>query len=234
MRALLFTGGIFHDFDRMAAAAAGILSTTGLAVEIVTQPSELVAGLARGRADLVVVQGLRWRMLGNEKYDPFRAEWGYAVGADLKDALTGHAAHGGGILSLHTGCISFDDWPGWHDLIGGGWVWGQSFHVPGVEPVHVHTVKEHAVTAGVKPFTVTDEHYRALAIDPQAVVLAEGTASAGDSYPVAWALGRAGEHGRSVTITTGHDVASITEPNHARLLRQAAQWAMGCDKGKAA
>lgn len=234
MRALLFTGGIFHDFDRMAAAVAGILATTGMSVEIVTQPADLVAGLARGPADLVVVQGLRWRMLGNEKYDPYRDEWAYSTGPDLVAALTAHAAHGGGLLCLHTGCISFDDWSGWRDLIGGGWVWGQSFHVPGLEAVHVRTVKEHVVTAGVKPFTVTDEHYRALTIDPQSVVLAEATAGAGDSYPVAWALGRGGRHGRAVTITTGHDVASITQPDHARLLRQAAQWAVGCDRGASA
>ena len=224
MRAILFSGGIYHDFDTMAAATAGILSSAGMTVEIVAQPGGLVAALMRQPADLLVVQALRWRMLGNDKYAPFRDEWAYETGADLIAAVTAHVASGGGVLSLHTGCICFDDWPGWHTILGGGWVWGESFHAPGLEPVSVTPLPGHPVTEGIGPFTATDEHYRNLAFDPRSIVLAEGIAAAGIIHPVAWASG--GEcAGRAVTITTGHDLASLTAPGQARLIRQAAHWA---------
>lgn len=227
MRAILLTGGIYHDFDRMSAATAGILASAGMTVDVVGHPAEAAAALDRTPADLLVVQALRWRMLGNDKYEPFRAEWAYETGEDLIAALTAHLAHGGGVLSLHTGCICFDDWRGWHAILGGGWVWGKSYHAPGLEPVHVKPVADHPVTKGVKPFTVTDEHYRDLALHSGSVVLAEGTTAAGVSHPVAWARSGGGFSGRAVTVTTGHDLASLTEPSQARLIQQAALWAAG-------
>ncbi len=228
MRAILLSGGIYHDFPVMSAAVAGILASAGMRVEIVGTPADLAAALGRP-ADLVVVQALRWRMLGNPKYEPFRAEWAYETGPDLIAALDAHAGRGGGIMALHTGCICFDDWPGWHDLLGGGWVWGQSFHAPGLEEVQV-TPLPHPVTAGIPAFTVADEHYRDLALHPGAQVLAEGRAAAGVSHPVAWA--HQGK-GRAVTITTGHDLASLTEPAQARLIRQGALWAARPNGGTA-
>ena len=234
MHAILLSGGIYHDFDRMAAATAGILSSAGLRVEVVGSPAELVTSLQEGPADLVVVQALRFRMLGNEKYAPFRAEWAYETGADLRDALTGHAARGGGILALHTGCICFDDWPGWHDLLGGGWVWGQSFHAPGLEDVRVTTVEDHPATDGVTSFNVRDEHYRDLARHSGARVLAEGITSTGIAHPVAWVRDEEGFPGRALTLTTGHDLASLTEPGQARLIRQGALWAANTNERTAA
>lgn len=224
MRAIIFTGGIYHDFEKMSAATAGILATVGMAVEIVTQPVEMVAAL-RQPADLLVIQGLRWRMLGNDKYEPYRAEWAYETGDDLKAALTTHVTDGGGIISLHTGCICFDDWSGWHDILGGGWVWGNSFHAPGLESVRVTPVADHPVTQGIATFTVSDEHYRNLSLHPDAIILAEGVAAAGVAHPVAWARAGGEFAGRAVTLTTGHDLASLTVPGQARLIQQAALWA---------
>ena len=221
MRAVLLTGGIYHDFDQMSAAVAGILGSAGFATEIVTSPAALVKAL-EAPATIVVVQGLRFRMLGNEKYAPFRAEWAYETGADLIAALEGHAARGGGLMALHTGCISFDDWQGWHRLLGGGWVWGQSFHAPGLEPVEVRPIAHHPVTEGIAPFTVTDEHYRKLAISEAALPLMEGKTAEGETHPVAWAVTKPS---RAFTLTLGHDLASITHPQQARLIRQAALWA---------
>jgi type 1 glutamine amidotransferase len=230
MRAVLLSGGIYHEFDRMSAATAGILATAGLTTEIVGSPGDLVAALARETADLVVVQALRFQMLGNDKYEPFRAEWAYRTEPDLIAALTGHVEGGGGLMSLHTGCICFDDWSGWHDLLGGGWAWGKSFHAPGLEEVQVARFAAHPVTEGVSAFTVTDEHYRDLALQPHALVLAEGQAAAGVVHPVCWAR-EAGFAGRAVTLTTGHDLKSLTEPAQARLIRQGALWAARENRG---
>lgn len=230
MRAILLSGGIYHDFDRMAAATAGILATAGLTTDIVASPAELIQALEQGPAALVVVQALRWQMLGNDKYEPFRTQWAYQTGPDLITALTGHVASGGGVMALHTGCICFDDWRGWQELLGGGWVWGQSYHAPGLEAVQVAKFAAHPATDGVSPFTVIDEHYRDLALGPDAIVLAQGRTAAGIDHPVAWTR-EAGFAGRSFTLTTGHDLTSLTEPAQARLIRQGALWAARTNRG---
>jgi type 1 glutamine amidotransferase len=230
LRAVLLSGGIYHDFERMSAATAGVLATADMAVEIVHSPEELVAALDRTPADLIVVQALRWRMLGNEKYEPFREEWAYETGTDLIASMNAHVARGGGVLSLHTGCICFDDWPGWQAILGGGWIWGESFHAPGLEPVDINPAADHPVAAGISPFTVVDEHYRNLALHPGSVVLAQGATADGVSHPVAWAREGADFAGRAVTLTIGHDLASLTEPRQARFIRQAALWSVGKEK----
>lgn len=230
LRAVLLSGGIYHDFERMSAATAGVLATADMAVEIVHSPEELVAALNRTPADLIVVQALRWRMLGNEKYEPFREEWAYETGTDLIASMNAHVARGGGVLSLHTGCICFDDWPGWQAILGGGWIWGESFHAPGLEPVDINPAADHPVAAGISPFTVVDEHYRNLALHPGSVVLAQGATADGVSHPVAWAREGADFAGRAVTLTIGHDLASLTEPRQARFIRQATLWSVGKER----
>lgn len=231
MRAVLLTGGIYHDFGAMSAATAGMLATAGLAVEIVRTPGALVAALSRAPADLLVVQALHWRMRGDDKYAPFRDEWAYETGGDLIAAVGAHAARAG-VLALHTGCLCFDDWDGWPAILGGSWVWGRSFHTPGLEAVRVTPSADHPAVAGLAPFTVTDEHYRDLALRPGATVLAQGEAAGVAhpvAHPVAWAREGGGFAGRAVTLTTGHDLASLTEPGQARLIRRAALWAVERD-----
>lgn len=223
MRAIILTGGIYHDFDRLSAATAGLLAGAGFRSEVVESPAALVASLAQGPAALVVVQALRWRMLGHEKYAPFRADWAYETGPDLIAALQAHRVSGGGLLALHTGCICFDDWPGWQAMLGGGWVWGRSHHAPGLDTVAIRPLPDHPVTAGLGAFTLLDEHYLDLAVDPRAVVLAQGSTAGGPEQPVAWAHEEGGA--RAVTLTTGHDLASMVHPGQARLVQRAALWA---------
>ncbi|WP_185804971.1 ThuA domain-containing protein [Pontivivens nitratireducens] len=227
MRVVILTGGIFHDFGQMTAATAGILATAGMEMELVGSPAELVAALDSAPADVVVVQALRFRMLGNEKYAPYTEQWAYETQPDLVRALEAHAGAGGGIVALHTGCICFDDWQGWHDLLAGGWVWGQSYHAPGLESVDVTPLGDHPVTEGIAPFCVIDEHYRDLAIHPEAIILAQGRTREGVDYPVAWARDRGDGGPRAVTLTIGHDLTSIANPEQARFIQQAALWVAG-------
>ncbi|KHQ53584.1 hypothetical protein [Mameliella alba] len=97
---------------RVVILTGGILAAAGMETELVGTPAELVSALDRAPADIVGVQALRFRMLGNEKYAPYRAEWAYETGPELVRALDAHAGAGCGIVSLHTGCICFDGWQG--------------------------------------------------------------------------------------------------------------------------
>ncbi|MDD9728770.1 ThuA domain-containing protein [Mameliella sp. AT18] len=172
---------------RVVILKGGILAAAGMETELVGSPAELVSALDRAPADLVGVQALRFRMLGNEKYAPYRAEWAYETDPELVRALDAHAGAGRGIVSLHTGCICFDGWQGWLDLLAGGWVWGRRYHAPGLETVDVTPVQDHPVTADIAPFAVTDEHYGDLALHPEAIILAQGRMGEGVDHPVGWA-----------------------------------------------
>lgn len=59
---------------RVVILTGGVPAAAGMKAELVGSPAELVSALDRAPADLVLVQALRFLMLGNEKYAPYRAE----------------------------------------------------------------------------------------------------------------------------------------------------------------
>ena len=76
---LILTGGINHDFVTASNALAEELIKSNIHSEVY---SDLPAGLAEldhRSFDLLTVFALRWRMLDDQKYEPFRAEWAYEI-----------------------------------------------------------------------------------------------------------------------------------------------------------
>lgn len=223
--ALVLTGGPdhAHDFPSSGAALAGIVAGAGFDVTVVDEPDEAARLLRAGSFAALVVNALRWRMLG-ERYDPWRERWGYSPSDEVRGALAGFVASGGGLVGSHTASICFDDWPGWGEVLGGAWDWDRSSHPP-LAPAEVHVVGSHPVVAGLPDrFTVVDEVYGDQVLQPGIAVLAVSRRSPGDAdQPVVWAH-RHGE-GRVVYEGFGHDAASLQQPEVTRLLQQAVRWA---------
>lgn len=213
-----------HDFAATGRALADIVQDAGRAAEVVEHPDDAAAALARGGYRALVVNALRWRM-GGERYDPWRAEWAYATPEATRQSIAGFVAAGGGLVGNHTAAICFDDWPEWQAVLGGAWNWGRSTHPPQA-PVTavVDRPDSHPVTAGLPHrFSLDDEVYGDLDLDPAIRPLAHATRHDGDEpQPVVW-VHRFGE-GRVVYDGFGHDVASLRDPVHVRLLRQAVHW----------
>jgi type 1 glutamine amidotransferase len=227
---LILTGGIGHPFDDAAPALRDLLAPTGIVSDITTDIEAGIAALSGGRYQLLTVYALRWRMEGSEKYAPHRAAWAFSLSAAARRSLAGYVEAGGGLLGIHTASICFDDWPQWQDLLGAAWRWGRSFHLP-LGPVEVRrTGVEHVITAGVSDFRlVRDEVYSDLAMSPDvepllvASVAPERDAEA-KPWPVLWAR-RVGA-GRVVYDALGHDRQSLEQPDHRRLIANAARWAL--------
>lgn len=218
---LIITGGIFHPFEESSAALAKILTDVGIESETTTDMDAGLRSLANGEYAMLTINALRWSMTTGDKYEPYRAEWAYRMPEASQQALTRFVDNGGALLGMHTASICFDDWPGWQQLLGGRWVWGTSHHPPLGEVTATPTAAEHSVTSGVGRFTVIDEVYSALALEPDIVGLLE--ADAGDGpQPLVWAreVGR----GRVVYDALGHDAASVSHPRHRRMLKQAGAW----------
>lgn len=223
---LLLTGGPdhAHDFPATSTALAAALRVDGHTIDMVDDPDDAARRLADGGYDTLVVNALRWRMHG-ERYDPWRAEWAYETLRSTRDCIAGFVRDGGGLVGSHTASICFDDWPEWRDVLGGAWNWDRSSHPPPA-PVRATVDAEtpHPVTAGLPAaFVLVDEVYGDLDIEPGVQSLATARRHPDDeSQPVVWA-----HHygtGRVVYDGFGHDVASIDDPVHARLLRQAVTW----------
>ena len=130
---------------------------------------------------------------------------------------------GGALLGIHTASICFSDWPEWSSLLGGRWVWGNSWHPP-PEAITV-TPNEDGALAHLPPFEVQDELYSDLLLEPGAQVLAHGLcATVPTPQPIVWShtVGA----GRVIYDALGHDSQSIYHSPHAQLLCETVKWAL--------
>ncbi len=226
-RNVILTGGIFHPFHATSSHLAQSLASLGVETAIF---DDVEAGLEHVRATkpaLLTVNLLRWRMAG-EKYDPYRDEWFFELSEEGRKAITEHVEGGGGLLGLHTASICFDSWAGWGDVLGADWVWGESYHPP-LGPIRVTpTAEDHPITRGLGGFALNDEVYTKLALRDDVRGLLEARPGDGSpAQPLLWA--RDVGDGRVVYDALGHDVASLVEPTHARILTRAALWLLHRD-----
>ena len=221
---LIITGGIFHPFEDASAALAKVMGQAGIQSDITLDVEDGLASI--GSYDLLTIFALRWRMLNHEKYVPYRDEWAFELSSKGQQAITSHVQKGGGLLALHTASICFDTWPEWRDVLGGIWVWDQTFHPPlgtiSVEP----TAHKHAIISEAQRFALYDEVYHNLERSPDTVPLLKAQVEdSEESHIVGWSH-TFGE-GRVVYDALGHDAASIEHTDHAQFLRRAALWVLG-------
>jgi len=230
-RNLLLTGGIVHPFETAAPALDGVLRRHGIESVVTMDIEGGLAELALGGFDLLTIYALRWSM-GDDKYAPHRAQWALSLSEVGKSAILAHLSSGHGLFGVHTASICFDDWPEWKSLLGGAWVWGRSGHPP-LGPVDVHVVEpQHPLVQGAGDFTLTDEVYGDLTLEPDIVPLMQAAAVGGDRamHPVLWER-RVGA-GRVVYDALGHDASSIEHAVHARIIARCALWALGRPRGE--
>lgn len=219
---LILTGGIFHPFEEASAALAETLEEVGIHSTITLDIEQGLATL--GQYDLLTVYALRWRMIQNEKYVPYRDEWQFSLSQSGQEAIRSFVERGGGLLGLHTASICFDDWPEWGSILGGAWDWGRSFH-PELGTVDVKVSPSgHPIVAGIDDFAVEDEiyHYLALESDIKPLLTAQAELEDGPQT-LCWA--RDFGQGRVVYDSLAHDANSVRHPTHQRILKRSALWA---------
>ena len=207
MRNLLLSGGIYHPFAETSSAIAACLEAQGIRSEIVGV-AEGLTRLAEEPFDLVTINALAFSMTQAEKYAPLRDAFAFEISPEQQRALEDHVRAGRGLLGLHTASICFDTWPGWGDVLGAQWVWGQSGH-----PMPDYLTVQHGPTA----FTVWDELYQGLRLHPETRVHATARLRVGGGdEPVLT------QKGRAVYLALGHDMTAVSNPGYATLLRTAA------------
>ncbi|GAB3564161.1 ThuA domain-containing protein [Spelaeicoccus albus] len=144
------------------------------------------------------------------------SEWATAL-----QALESFVRSGGGLLALHNSVGAFSEFDDWERLLGGKWNRGITMHPPiGNWGVTVHADSPD-VTRGLDDFTVFDEMYSFLNVDPAVSVTASHTMD-GTEHPIAWSR-RHGD-GRVAVDTLGHDLRSYDFPARVELLIRESRW----------
>jgi type 1 glutamine amidotransferase len=150
------------------------------------------------------------------KYDGIRDEHAYTTSDEVRSAIPAYVAGGGRLLALHGAPICFDDWPAWGEVVGARWVWDRSAHPP-LGAMEVTVAAGHPLTEGVDGFSIVDEAYGFMDLQPDVVPLLVSS-HGGVDHPVLWV--RAVGTGVVVTCTLGHGPESFDHPVHRDLLRR--------------
>jgi type 1 glutamine amidotransferase len=209
-RATVVSGGgrfadPWHPFPDTSAALAGVAASAGFDVAVLDD----VASALAAPADLLLLNVGR------------PAEADEREDAAIRAALLAALERGTGILAMHSTVMSFPAVAEWEAIAGGVWVEGVSMHPPyGAAHVRISDTT-HPVTADVSDFTLRDERYTDLRVDPGVHVLAVH-AHGGRTHPLVWARGR-----RVMVDALGHDAASYDSEPHRTLLIRAMRWLGG-------
>jgi type 1 glutamine amidotransferase len=147
---------------------------------------------------------------------------------------------GKGFVCLHISTCLSDTWPEYHQITGGGWVTGFSFHPPyGQFTVNVKD-PAHPGVRGVSDFTTNDELYMGIPYTAGNKVFITGTAPEGThpwgpqrqpklmrggTFPLGWT--RKFGRGNVFTLLLGHDGRSFQTPEFQRMVLNGVSWAGG-------
>tara|TARA_B100000700_G_scaffold139758_1_gene155838 strand:+ start:10090 stop:10842 length:753 start_codon:yes stop_codon:yes gene_type:complete len=148
-----------------------------------------------------------------------------------RQGITNYISNGGGFVCIHISTCVTDTWPEYHDITGGGWITGTSFH----PPYGKFTVKvsddSHAGVQGVSDFETDDELYMGLALKDGNDVFITGDSEdgthpwgpdrnpmfmPGGTFPLGWT--RTYGSGKVFVLLLGHDGESFKSPSFQKLV----------------
>ena len=165
-----------------------------------------------------------------------RRELDLTLAPEEQVALTQYVGGGKGFVCIHISGCRPTSWEAYHDVTGGGWKTGESYHPPyGQFTVNVSD-SDHPCAEGIGDFVTNDELYMNLgwrsgnsvfltADAPDGTYLWGGqpTSMPGGTYPLAWT--RAYGNGRVFKTTLGHNGLSFLAPQFQRLILNGVDWA---------
>ena len=157
-------------------------------------------------------------------------------------ALSQYVGGGHGFVCIHISGCRPRDWHEYHDITGGGWISGESYHPPyGQFTVNVSD-SNHPCAEGISDFVTNDELYMNIATKSGNDVFLTASAEdgthawgpdraptfmPGGAYDLAWT--RSYGNGKVFKTTLGHNGLSFQTPQFQRLVLNGVNWAT--DKG---
>ncbi len=228
MKLLVLSGGR-HPYEESTPILESFLKGAGHDVTVTEDASALADRSAMSGYDALVFNTRR------ENVADF-GDWTLTASEmqGMKDFISG----GKGFVCIHISTCVAAAWPEYHDITGGGWISGTSYHPPyGQFTVNVSDAG-HPGAAGVADFSTNDELYMNLAIRDGNTVFLSGTAEdgtwpwgsdrsptfmPGGVYPLGWT--RKYGDGNVFVLLLGHDGRSFETPEFQRIVLNGVEWA---------
>jgi hypothetical protein len=210
--ALVVSGGgrftdPWHPFPETSAALAAVLGERGYDVEFGDDPELDLAGLGSGSWPSLLVINIGW-------YGPGRFDEAAA------DGLVGALWQGVPTLLVHSTLTAFPEWSLWHDIAGGGWTYGTTYH-PDYGPGVALADPAHPLTDGLGEVAITDERYTRMWVAGSSRVFLEHEEE-GQRHPLAWT--RRWQAAPIVADALGHDAESYRAVGRLTLLQRELEW----------
>jgi hypothetical protein len=197
----------WHSFAETTAELSSALEIRGWAVEVMDDADAALAALINERLPSLLVVNIGW-------YGPDRFT------EPATDGLVFALERGLPTLLVHSTLTAFPEWPLWHEIAGGGWAYGKTYH-PAYGPAVALADPNHPLTAGLNELAIADERYTRMWVDPSSRVFL-GHDEAGDRHPLAWT--RRWGTSPIVADALGHNAGSYQAAGRATLLQRELDW----------
>jgi len=227
MKLLVISGGR-HPYDESTPVLENFLKGAGHDVTVTEDPSVLANAPDMNSYDALVFNTRRENV-------PDFGDW--ALSNSEQSGMKDFISSGKGFVCLHISTCLPSGWPEYHDITGGGWVSGTSFHPPyGRFTVNISN-SGHAGVSGVAEFDTDDELYMGLAITEGNDVFLTGHTEDGShpwgpdrapkdmpggTFPLGWTR-RYGQ-GKVFTLLLGHDGRSFQTPEFQKIVLNGVDW----------
>ena len=208
MKLLVVTGGQ-HPYEQSTPVLEEFLKKAGHDVEVTEDAGVLTSGSLSG-CDSLVFNTLR----RNET----------RLTLDERTAMTQFVGSGKGFVCIHISGALDDSWPEYHDVTGGGWIFGQSTHPPYGQFGVAVSDATHSCAEGITDFVTNDELYTKIGWRSGNHVFLTAELD-GVIHPMAWT--RPYGKGRVFATALGHNGLSFETPQFQRLVLNGVSWAGG-------
>ncbi|HIM47450.1 MAG TPA: ThuA domain-containing protein [Dehalococcoidia bacterium] len=227
MKLLVISGGR-HPYEESTPVLERFLKGAGHDITVTEDPSVLANAPDLNSYDALVFNTRRENI-------PDFGEW--ALSSSEQNGMKDFISSGKGFVCLHISTCLPGGWPEYHDITGGGWISGTSFHPPyGRFTVNISN-SGHPGVNGVAEFDTDDELYMGLAITEGNDVFLTGHTEngthpwgpdrapkdmPGGTFPLGWTR-RYGQ-GKVFTLLLGHDGKSFESPEFQQIVLNGVNW----------
>lgn len=227
MKLLVISGGR-HPYEESTPVLERFLKGAGHDITVTEDPSVLANAPDLNSYDALVFNTRRENI-------PDFGEW--ALSSSEQNGMKDFISSGKGFVCLHISTCLPGGWPEYHDITGGGWISGTSFHPPyGRFSVNISN-SGHPGVNGVAEFDTDDELYMGLAITEGNDVFLTGHTEngthpwgpdrapkdmPGGTFPLGWTR-RYGQ-GKVFTLLLGHDGKSFESPEFQQIVLNGVNW----------
>ena len=211
-RALILAGDYYHKPEHAFQGVGEVLESQGLQVECTTDYASVDAVNLSDKSLLVILRdGMEWP----NGRDAGAVTW---MQPHQEAAIEDFVLRGGGFLALHNAGWAYPWQGGYRRTLGGYWI-GH----PAMAEFTVHVVnQDHAITAGVESYQITDEQHWLHWDWERVTPLLVSQAQDGRGSVSGWAYEYG--QGRVVYLPHGHTLEVLRHPSNVALMRNATRW----------